>query len=198
MPVSNSSRTRLIAMNNLYYAGPASVLQQTGGLIFPNQPDIVYNQSVNYTPYNLTHTNYTTFAYGSTPSPTIQITAQFSNVTAQEHEYTQGVIHFLRSVTKMFYGEGDLRRSPVAGTPPPVLRFSSFGATQFNNVPVLVGNVSVPFQSDTDLVEYNGIALPAVQTIALDLLVTVNPAKQKNQFSKSGFVSGSLYNGGFI
>jgi hypothetical protein len=98
----------------------------------------------------------------------------------------------------MFYGLGDVSSTPTAGTPPPVLRFSSFGSTQFNNVPVVVGNVSIPYQSDTDLVELNGISLPAIQTIALDLLVTVNPAKQKTQFSKTEFVRGSLYNGGFI
>lgn len=198
MSVSDNSRTRLISLSGLYFAGPAEKLQRTSGIVFPNQPDIVYNQSVNYTPYNLTHTNYTTYAYGNTPSPTIQITAQFSNVTQEEHEYTQGVIHFLRSVTKMFYGLGDVSSTPTAGTPPPVLRFSSFGSTQFNNVPVVVGNVSIPYQSDTDLVELNDISLPAIQTIALDLLVTVNPAKQKTQFSKTEFVRGSLYNGGFI
>lgn len=200
MPVSDNSRARLSVTgnNNFYFAGPAAVLQQTDGIVFPVQPDIVYNQSVNYTPYNLTHTNYTTYAYSGTPSPSLQLTAQFSNVTAEEHTYTQGVIHFLRSVTKMFYGLGEVDSTPRAGTPPPVLRFSAFGESQFNNVPVIVGNVSMPLQSDTDLVEFNGVALPAVQTVALDLLVTINPAKQKNQFTKSGFVSGALYGGGFI
>jgi hypothetical protein len=197
MAISNSARTMLTAPS-LYYSGPAAILGQTNGLVFAIQPDIVYNQSVNYTPYNLTHTNYTTHAYSGTPSPTIQVTAQFSNVTRDEHLYTQGVIHFLRSVTKMFYGFGDQNNSPIAGTPPPKLRFSSFGSNQFNNVPVYVGNVSIPYQSDTDLVEVNGQSLPAIQTIALDLLVSVNPAKQKREFSKSGFVSGNLYSKGFI
>jgi hypothetical protein len=175
MAISNSARTMLTAPS-LYYSGPAAILGQTNGLVFAIQPDIVYNQSVNYTPYNLTHTNYTTHAYSGTPSPTIQVTAQFSNVTRDEHLYTQGVIHFLRSVTKMFYGFGDQNNSPI----------------------VYVGNVSIPYQSDTDLVEVNGQSLPAIQTIALDLLVSVNPAKQKREFSKSGFVSGNLYSKGFI
>lgn len=197
MAISNSARTKISAPD-IYYAGPAAVLRDTGGLVFPVQPDIVYNQSVNYSQYNLTHTNYTTHAYAGTPSPTIQITAQFSNVTRDEHLYTQGVIHFLRSVTKMFYGIQDTTTSPIAGTPPPKLRFSSFGSNQFNNVPVFVGNVSIPYQSDTDLVEVNGQALPAVQTIALDLLVSVNLAKQKREFSKHQFINGKLYGQGFI
>ena len=202
MAVSNSARAKLTGPS-LYYAGPAHVLKRTGGLVFPIQPDIVYQQMVSYTPYNLTHTNYTSHAYGGTPSPSIQVTAQFSNVTQEEHEYTQGVIHFLRSVTKMFYGIDDVDKTPVAGTPPPKLRFSSFGSNQFKLVPVYVGSVSIPYQSDTDLVEIidqngNPQALPAIQTISLDLLVSVNPSSQKRDFSKHKFINGSLYSEGFI
>ena len=197
MAVSNSARAKLTGPS-LYYAGPAHVLKRTGGLVFPIQPDIVYQQSVNYTPYNLTHTNYTTHAYGGTPSPSIQITAQFSNVTQEEHLYTQGVIHYLRSVTKMFYGFGDQNKDPIAGTPPPKLRFSSFGSNQFDKVPVYVGSVSIPYQSDTDLIEVGGQALPAIQTISLDLLVSMNPARQKREFSKHQFISGTAYSKGFI
>ena len=209
MAVSNAVRTKLTGPA-LYYAGPAHVLKRTGGLVFPIQPDIVYQQSVSYTPYNLTHTNYTSHAYSGTPSPSIQVTAQFSNVTREEHEYTQGVIHYLRSVTKMFYGFGDQKKpgeqnnqDPIAGTPPPKLRFSSFGSNQFSNVPVYVGSVSIPYQSDTDLIEVvdengNPQALPAIQTISLDLLVSINPASQKRDFSKHKFINGSLYSQGFI
>ena len=205
MAISNTSRARLELFkgNNFYFKGPAKVLSRTGGLVFPIQPDIVYQQSVNYATYGLTHTNYTTYAYGGSSSPTLQVTAQFSNVTREEHEYTQGVIHFLRSVTKMFYGFADAEKTPAAGTPPPKLRFSSFGSNQFNKVPVLVSSVSIPYQSDTDLVEVIDQAgqpqtLPAIQTISLDLLVSVNPAKQKRDFSKHNFLNGSLYSKGFI
>ncbi len=204
MAINNANRAKLemSGSNTFYFQGPAAKLETTNGIVFANQPDIVYGQSVNQSPVSLTHTNYTTYAYGGTPSPTIQVTAQFSNVTQEEHLYTQGVIHFLRSVTKMYYGENEAGPSP-AGTPPPVLKFSAFGTNQFNNVPVLVGSFNVPFQSDTDLVEVkdqngNLQALPALQTIALDLLVTVNPAKQKKEFSKAQFVTGSLYSKGFI
>ena len=58
MAISNSSRVKLTAPP-LYYDGPAHILKQTGGLVFPIQPDIVYQQSVNSTQHmDLTHTNY--------------------------------------------------------------------------------------------------------------------------------------------
>jgi hypothetical protein len=177
---------------NTYCQGPASILRRHGGIVFPNQPDISYSQSVSYSPYSLTHTNYNFNAYNNTPSPMLQVTAQFSQVTDEEHAYLQGVIHFLRSVTKMFYGERDL----LAGTPPPVLRFSGLGL--FKEVRVQVGSFSMVLSSDTDLKEFNGVALPTVQTIALDLMPIVTPDKQKQVFNIPEFVSGKLYGQGFI
>jgi len=177
---------------NTYCQGPASILRRHGGIVFSTQPDIQYSQSVNYNPYSLTHTNYNFNAYSNTPSPMLQVTAQFSQVTDEEHAYLQGVIHFLRSVTKMFYGQND----PLAGTPPPVLRFSGLGL--FKEVRVQVGSFSMPISSDTDLKEFNGVALPTIQIIAIDLMPIVTPDIQKNTFNMPEFVSGRLYGQGFI
>jgi hypothetical protein len=200
MAISSNNRVSLVATAPQYFQGPAAALRPTGGIVFPNQPDVVYSQSVNYSPYELVHTNYTFNAYRNTPSPSIQVTAQFTQTTEDEHLYTQGVLHFLRSVTKMYYGFGDVGApaGAEAGTPPPVLRFSGYGPTVFNAVPVLVATVSVPFQTDTDLIEVNGVALPTVLTVALDLMVQQSPAKQKQQFSKAAFLSGQAYGNGFI
>jgi hypothetical protein len=200
MAISSENRTKLQITAPQYFQGPAAALRSTGGIIFPNQPDVVYSQSANYSPYSLTHTNYTSHAYAGTPSPSIQITAQFTHSTQEEHLYTQGVIHFLRSVTKMYYGINDIGGAggAEAGTPPPVLRFSAYGKTMFEAVPVLVGTFSLPMQTDTDLIEVNGVALPAVMTVALDLMVQQSPDRQKLRFSKSSFLSGQAYGDGFI
>lgn len=195
--VNSNNRTRIVPPAN-YFGGPASVLRPTGGLLFPYQPDITYSQTANYSPYDLTHTNYTFYAYSNTPSPALQLTAQFTNTTQEEHSYTLGVLHFLRSITKMYYGLGDVDGSPSAGTPPAVCRFYSYGQQMFDNVPILVSSFSTTLDSSVDLIEYNGIALPAVMTVALDLLVSVSPAKQKNSFSKNSFIRGNLYGDGFI
>jgi hypothetical protein len=195
--VSSNNRTRIVPPA-IYFSGPASALRNTGGLLFPYQPDITYSQSANYSPYDLPHTNYTFHAYSNTPSPTLQLTAQFTNTTQEEHSYTMGVLHFLRSITKMFYGLGDVSNTPSAGTPPAVCKFYSYGRQMFDNVPVLIGGFSTTLDSNVDLIEYNGVALPAVMTIAMDLLVSVNPAKQKTRFSKNAFLRGNLYGDGFI
>ena len=202
MPFSVANKTRLSLAPGAVgtYSSPLlAPLQSSGGrglgITFPLTPDVTYSQSVNYSPYELTHTNYGFNAYRNTPSPMIQIAAQFASVTQSEAEYTLASLHFLRSVSKMFFGQGD----PLAGTPPPVLRFSSFGTQQFNNVRVVLANFATTYDSGVDLKEINGQSIPVMQTFAIDLLVQQSPDRQKQQYTtKSGFISGSAYSQGFI
>jgi len=88
--------------NQFYFNGPASPLRQHNGILFPYQPDITYSQSVNYSPYDMTHTNYTFNAYRNTPSPTIQMTVQFASITQEEGEYTLGALHFYAVLARCF------------------------------------------------------------------------------------------------
>jgi len=182
---------------DFYFSGPAEPLRQHGGILFPYQPDITYSVQASYNPYDLVHTNYTYYAYRNTPSPTIQLNTQFASVTQEEGEYTLGVLHFLRSITKMFFGLNE-RSNPMAGTPPPVLRFSAFGETQFNNLPVLVDNFSTTYDSNVDLKDVNGVQIPVIMNIFISLLVQINPDKQKNEYSTDAFIKGDMYRGGFI
>ena len=111
MTVLAKNRAKLQLKRNapsIYLQGPASPLNQERGIMFPIQPDITYSQSVAYTPYDLTHTNYTFNAYRNTPSPDIQLTCQFARVTDDEARYTYAVLHFLRSVSKMFFGKNNM------------------------------------------------------------------------------------------
>ena len=198
MTVPAQNRAMLTTGSPNYCSGPATILTEHRGIMFPNQPSITYNQSVNYSPYELVHTNYTVQAYRNTPSPTISLTADFAQVTEEEHTYLQGVIHFLRSVTKMYYGKNE-GANPRAGTPPPVLRFSAFGTNIFSNVPVIITDFSLTFDNMVDLkTSANGQSLPTMQQITMTLMVQQSPARQKNDFSLAGFISGSLYGGGFI
>lgn len=163
-------------------------------VIFPFTPVVQYSADVAYTSYNLTHTNYTVHAYQGTPSPQIQVTGQFTTHTKEEHTYVRDVIHFFRTVTKMHYGIKD----PLRGTPPPICRFYSHGKYMFENVPVLVQSFQAPLDNSVDQITHDGTSLPAIMTISCNLLVHINPAKQKKQFSLQGFANGDLYKDGFI
>ena len=200
MTVLAKNRAKLQLKRNapsIYLQGPASPLNQERGIMFPIQPDITYSQSVAYTPYDLTHTNYTFNAYRNTPSPDIQLTCQFASVTDDEARYTYAVLHFLRSVSKMFFGKN--QSSPVAGTPPPVLEFSAFGTQQFNRIPVIVSQFSTTYDSNVDLKLFDGdTQIPVMMNMFIQLTVQQNPDRQKNNFTTNDFISGKLYQDGFI
>ena len=201
MAVLEANRARLtLAPRGFsgYFSGPASILSRTNGILFPYQPDITYSQNVNYNPYDLTHTNATYQAYRNTPSPSIQLTTQFASVTDEEAQYTLGVLHFLRSVTKMFFGLKDLNLSPSAGTPPPLLRFSAFGERQFKQIPVLIESFSTTYDSGVDLKDINGNQVPTVMNMFISLVVQQNPDRQKKTYSTHQFINGSMYTQGFI
>jgi len=201
MPVLAKNRAKLVlkpGARGLYLGQDIlSPLRQHGGIMFPIQPDVIYSQSVSYSAYDMAHTNYTYNAYRNTPSPDLQLTAQFASVTDDEARYTYAVLHFLRSVTKMFFGLG--QQSPTAGTPPPVLEFSAFGDKQFSNIPVVVSTFSTTYDSNVDLKLFDGeTQIPAMMTIFIQLSVQLNPDKQKRSFTTSNFINGSAYRQGFI
>ena len=173
-------------------------LQPHRGIMFPYQPDITFSQSVNYSPYDMAHTNYTFNAYRNTPSPSIQMNAQFASVTDEEGRYTLACIHFLRSVSKMFFGIQDLGNSPKAGTPPPVLVFSAFGEQSFNMVPVVIESFSTNYDSQTDLKDVDGTNIPVIMNMFIGLSIQQNPDRQKNVYSTHSFINGSMYKEGFI
>jgi len=201
MPVLARNRAKLLLKPGalgIYMGAPdLQPLVEHGGIMFPVQPDITYSQSVGYTPFDLTHTNYTFNAYRNTPSPDIQLTAQFASVTDDEARYTFACIHFLRSVSKMFFGKN--QTFPAPGTPPPVLEFSAFGSRQFNQLPVVVSQFSTTYDSNVDLKLFNGdMQIPVLMNLFVNLTVQQNPDRQKNQFTTTDFISGRAYTGKFI
>ena len=198
MSFSTDNRARLQTRSEYTtpYGGesPAKPLQATRGIVFPYTPNINVSHQVEYSTYELVHANYQQQAYSKTRNPQIQISAHFINQTPEETAYTVGVIHFLRVVTKMDWGALD----EAPGTPPPVLDFSAYGRTNFENVPVVVQGFTVNYEDNVDYVEGpDGQNLPAMMTIAIDLLPTYSPSKQ-TQFNLRSFANGSLYAGGFI
>ena len=174
-----------------------------GDVLFPYTPLVNYSQSVNYNPYDLVHTNYTTYAYSGTPSPTLQVTGEFTNTTDEEIKHTAFCIHLLRQWSKMNYGIND----GAAGTPPPLLTFNYGG--MYPNIPVLLSDFSVVQDNQVDQMESttvglgvgdteNAWAMSVVNTITVTLLVHRNPQEQKEQFTKRQFANGDLYRSGWI
>ena len=133
-------------------AGPSDILaplKATKGVIFPYTPNISIAYRANYDPADITHSNYKLFFYKNSAVDDISITCDFTAQDNGEADYMLAVIHFFKSVTKMFYGSDN---APGAGTPPPLCYLSGLGQYQFNNHPLLVTNFQYTLPNDVDYI----------------------------------------------
>jgi hypothetical protein len=119
----------------------------TDGVIYPYTPQVNTVYSANYTPYDLTHSNYKGYWYKNSNVQEIQITGTFTAQDTDEANYLLAVIHFYRSVTKMFYGQ-----DPLRGSPPPLCYLTGFGEYQFNGHPVVISQFQYSLPNDVDYI----------------------------------------------
>ena len=132
-------------------AGILAPLTATNGVIFPYTPNISTTYSADYEKYNLIHSNYRGLFYKSSSVGDLQIRGTFTAQDTREAAYMLAVIHFFRSVTKMFYGQ-DAER----GTPPPLVYLSGYGDQQFSNHPCVVGQFNYSLPNEVDYIRTNG------------------------------------------
>ena len=120
----------------------------------------------------------------------ITITGEFFVENDSDAEYWVAVVHFLRTMTKSFYG-----RSANLGNPPLMTRLNGYGKHVLNDIPVLIANFTVDLPSDVDYIpcsvggEKNYV--PTQSTIT----VTVSPNYARashSRFSLESFANGSF------
>ena len=162
----------------LYAAADAGLLQPlktTNGVVFPYTPTITTAYKANYSEYNLTHSNYRGYFYQNSYTDTVQLNATFTAQSTADAAYVLAVIHFFRSVTKMFYGQ-DAQR----GSPPPLVYLSGLGDYQFNNHPCLVSQFNYSLPADVDYISSGspnnlGLNLQPLQNLYSSTLNAVAP-----------------------
>ena len=119
----------------------------SGGVIFPYTPTISTQYKANYNAYDLTHSNYRGYFYQNSSVGEVRIQATFTAQDTFEANYLLAVIHFFRSVTKMFYGQ-DAQR----GAPPPLVFLDGFGEYQFSKAPCVVQSFDYTLPADVDYI----------------------------------------------
>ena len=156
-------------------AGLLQPLKVTNGVIFPYTPAISTAYKANYSSYDLTHSNYRGYFYQNSYVDVINLTATFTAQSTSDAAYVLAVIHFFRSVTKMFYGQ-DAQR----GSPPPLVFLSGLGDYQFNNHPCLVQQFNYTLPPDVDYISSGapnnpGLNLQPLQNLYSTTLNAVAP-----------------------
>ena len=124
-------------------------LQKTDGVIFPYTPSIQVTYAAHYDPAELTHSNYKIFQYKNSSVDQITISCDFTAQDNDEANYLLAVIHFFRSVTKMFYGNDSI---PKPGTPPPLCYLSGMGDFQFDRHPLAISSFNYSLPTDVDYI----------------------------------------------
>jgi hypothetical protein len=124
-------------------------LAATNGVIFPYTPNISVSYSAQYDPSDITHSNYKTFQYKNSSVDSITISCDFTAQDTFEANYLLAVIHFFRSVTKMFYGQDE---NPKNGTPPPLCYLTGLGAFQFDRHPLAITAFNYSLPTDVDYI----------------------------------------------
>jgi hypothetical protein len=190
-------RAQTAAKQSVY--GPAgtsnilNILYNTNGMLFPFTPTISWSQAVEYDALHFTHSNQDYYVYKNTPSTTIDVSGQFTFQNQREGEYMLACMHFLRTVSKMYFGQ---QNPSLAGLPPPVLLFSGYGNYMFNDLPVIVKSHSYSLDNTVDYVTVNtaggSARLPAIMTIQVQLIVQHTPQDLRTKFDLDQFRTGAL------
>ena len=124
-------------------------LQATNGVIFPYTPTVSAVYAASYDSSELVHSNYKIYNYKNSNVDTVTITGDFTAQDTNEANYLLAVIHFFKSVTKMFYGQD---QNPRNGTPPPLVYMSGLGTFQFDNHPLAVTNFTYSLPNEVDYI----------------------------------------------
>jgi hypothetical protein len=138
-------------------------LRSTDGIIFPYTPAVNITYGANYQSNAPVHSNYKIFQYENSYVDTISITCDFTAQDTEQARYLLAVIHFLRSVTKMFYGQDF---DPKPGTPPPLCYLFGLGEFQFNAHPLAITNFTYSLPNDVDYIRAGSLTEEAGQSRA--------------------------------
>jgi hypothetical protein len=185
--------------------------------VFPYTPSIQLSHQANYSAMDPVHGNYSFMSYENSKIDKITVSGEFYCEDANEAAYWIAAVHYLRSVTKMYFGA----TSENAGAPPPVLKLNGYGDFVFNNVPVVVTNFQVDLPKDVDYISssfvrgyedtgtedggqfVNGVGYAPVRSTITVTLQPVYSRSSVRNFNLQDFVNGKYISntdgmGGFI
>jgi hypothetical protein len=149
-------------------------------MIFPFNPTVLLSHSANYSQVQPTHTNYAYNAYESSQVDAITITGEFYQENENDAKYWIACLHFLRTATKMFYGN-----SNPLGNPPVVCRLNGYGKHILNDMPVVITNFTTDLPVDVDYIMCTVNGHPNYVPTQSSITVTLQP--QYARRSQAGF-----------
>lgn len=167
---------------------------EDGGVVFPYQPTISFSTKANYTQIDPVHNNYPFQAYKNSQIDEISIGGKFTAETEKDAAYWISAVTFFKTATKMFFGQGS-----NVGNPPIVCNLIGYGASIFDNIPVIIKSFNMELPEDVNYVKCNAYSTNTWVPILSTLSITCQPVYNRQnlrQFSLQEYAKGTLKSGG--
>ena len=142
-------------LRQVFFGGSNTImrpLSSFNGIVFPLTPSVVIQHTASYNPMAMTHSNYPFYAYGHSEVSAITVIGDFPVQNYLDARHWVATLHFLRAVTKMFFGGAE---NSLKGNPPPILQLNGYGNHVFHNVPVIVTSFTVDLRNSVDYISTN-------------------------------------------
>lgn len=184
-------RVRITCQWNIFKGNELfTILENTGGVVWPYNPNITVSTKAEYNPINPIHSNYTTYSYKHSSVDDIQISGEFSCETETDAAYWIAATTFFKTATKMFFGQGE-----YAGNPPLVCNLTGYGSSVFDKVPVIIKSFSVDLKDDVNYIRCNTFRTNTWVPVMSTITVTVSPVYSRaklRQFSLENYAKGQM------
>lgn len=192
----NDWRVRINCQWNNFNSPLFALLQNTGGVVWPYMPNITVSTKAEYNSQSLTHSNYQVHAYKNSVVDDISISGEFTCETETDAAYWIAATTFFKTATKMFFGQGEF-----AGNPPIVCNLTGYGASIFDNVPIVIKSFSVDLKDDVNYINCNSFGTNTWVPIVSTVSVTVSPMYNRQrlrQFNLQDYAKGRMSGSGSV
>ena len=143
----NSSISQFFDFENNELLSP---LAGSRGIFWPLTPTMQIQHSANYNAMAQTHSNVPFQAYQNSQIESINIIGEFPVQNSEDAKHWVATVNFLRTATKMFFGQDD--GDNLKGNPPPIMHLYGYGDHMFNKVPVVINSFNMELRQGIDYI----------------------------------------------
>jgi hypothetical protein len=143
----NSSISQFFDFENNELLSP---LAESRGIFWPLTPTMQIQHSANYNAMAQTHSNVPFQAYQNSQIESINIIGEFPVQNSEDAKHWVATVNFLRTATKMFFGQDD--GDNLKGNPPPIMHLYGYGDHMFNKVPVVINSFNMELRQGIDYI----------------------------------------------
>jgi len=125
-------------------------LTESRGMFWPLTPMMQIQHMANYDALSMTHSNMPHQSYVNSQVDSMNIIGEFPVQNYQDAQHWVATVNFLRTATKMFFGQDG--GTGLKGNPPPILHLYGYGDHMFNKVPVVLNSFNVELRQGIDYI----------------------------------------------